>query len=477
MKLPHSCKREEGKGITQKVYDTIFQDEKIAIIGYSGRAINYTAKALGMKTLVVDCFADMDLRRSADEFVYVNLDEYRSSEGNLDNSAAFYLCKETQSQIQKIQHQDYIILGSSFENDLAAWTQVSKVKNYVGNTPSSANKTRNPSSLFPFLTKHEINYPRSVIFRETEKSLDFQVYSNIESSSLKSLKIQEMTENSIYQTLINHITPPFVLKSSKSGGGFGIYLIQSEQEFIERFESLKNFRQPPFLAQEYIQGTAMSCSFLANGSHAKVHTISEQIIGDTRFGCSGKFTYCGNIMNEEISDPLHENNAEITPLLEKIAQGLTEFGELKGSNGIDFVLQQRGNQKLLYFIELNPRFQGTIDLVLASTGENLVYHHIKSSKHRELPVDVGFPDNKTYLKIIYYSPLDFHILVDLQGLDLRDVPLIGSFIPESGPICSNIVIGTDISDAYAKALEDQDLMIRVLGLKSRILDKKEISNQ
>ncbi|MHA1452155.1 MAG: ATP-grasp domain-containing protein, partial [Promethearchaeota archaeon] len=208
-----------------------------------------------------------------------------------------------------------------------------------------------------------------------------------------------------------------------------------------------------------------------------IHTIAEQIIGDTRFGCKGKFTYCGNIMNEEISNPLHKNNLEITPKLEKIAQSLTKFGELKGSNGIDFVLQQRGNQKHLFFIELNPRFQGTIDLVLASTGENLVYHHIKSSKNRELPAEVCFPDEKTYLKIIYYSPLDFHIMVDLQGLEFRDVPLIGSFIPESTPICSNIVIGTDISDAFAKALDDRDLMIRVLGLKSRIPENEEVLNR
>ena len=159
-------------------------------------------------------------------------------------------------------------------------------------------------------------------------------------------------------------------------------------------------------------------------------------------------------MNEEISDPLHENNREITPELKKIARKLTELGDLKGSNGIDFVLQHQNNQNHLYFIELNPRFQGTIDLVLASTGENGVYNHIKCSKDRELPDNVCFPDDKTYLKIIYYSPLDFHIMVDLQGLEFRDVPLIGSFMHQRAPICSNIVIGTDISDAFAKALDD-----------------------
>ena len=70
----------------------------------------------------------MDLRRSADEFTHVNLDLYRSPEGNLDNSAAFYLSQETQLQIQKIQQMDYVILGSSFENDIPAWTQSKQAK-------------------------------------------------------------------------------------------------------------------------------------------------------------------------------------------------------------------------------------------------------------------------------------------------------------------------------------------------------------
>ena len=50
MKLPHSCKREEWKGVPQKATDPIYQEKRIAIIGYSARAINYVAKAIGMKT-------------------------------------------------------------------------------------------------------------------------------------------------------------------------------------------------------------------------------------------------------------------------------------------------------------------------------------------------------------------------------------------------------------------------------------------
>jgi predicted ATP-grasp superfamily ATP-dependent carboligase len=72
------------------------------------------------------------------------------------------------------------------------------------------------------------------------------------------------------------------------------------------------------------------------------------------------------------------------------------------------------------------------------------------------------------MKVIYYSPIDFHIMVDLQGLEFVDVPLIGSYLPEGVPVCSNIISGESYDKALSKALDDRDLMIRVLGLKSRI---------
>ncbi len=65
-------------------------------------------------------------------------------------------------------------------------------------------------------------------------------------------------------------------------------------------------------------------------------------------------------------------------------------------------------------------------------------------------------------------------MVDLQGLEFRDVPLIGTFLPTSAPICSNIVIGDDIDETFGKALEDRDLMVRVMGLKSRISENDPI---
>ncbi len=464
MKVPHSCKRDDWKGVPPLPNDPYLLNKKIAIVGYSVRSLNYVAQYAGLNTLAIDCFADMDLRRLADEFIYVNLEEQRNNEGKLEFSAAQYMAQVLKSHNKRINECDYLIAGSSFENDIDAWKKVASYANYVGNNPTNGFRVRELKQLYPYLSKRSIQYPLSIIFKEKNDGYEYVVYnpSDFVEDRKKIYVSGEITD--FFDNQSDWLSFPCILKSEKSGGGFGVYLINDEKELIETYQNLKKIRSPPYILQEFIDGTPMSCSIIANGIQAKLHTISKQIIGELRFGCKGNFTYCGNIMSEEISNPNHKDNSELSSELNKIAEIVTKFAQLQGSNGIDFVLS--GDQ--VYFMEVNPRFQGTIDLVLASTGENLIQKHLKSIEKGDLPNDACFPDSKVYMKVIYFSPIDFHVLVDLQGLEFRDVPLIGSFIPNGAPLCSNIIIEESVDLAFEKALDDRDLMIRVLGLHSRL---------
>jgi len=469
MQVPHSCKREEGKELQNFAPDPELMGKTAVIVGYSARALNYLAKVTGLRTIVIDCFADMDLRRTADEFIHVDLDRQRNPEGKLENSAAYYLEKEMEYNKEKINNVDYVLLGSSFENDCESWQQASKYSNYLGNIPASAQNLRNPDTLYPFLLRNSISFPKTIVLKHDHDNFVYEIFDPMDSignsatNSVESLKM-------LFEKITELIPPPFVLKPSNSGGGLGIFLIHTLSDFLDKYRILHNIRKPPYLIQEYIQGVPMSCSFFADGKNAKAYTLSHQIIGENRFGCKGLFTYCGNIMNETISNPYNENNEKIFAQVDHIIQLSTDFASLRGSNGLDFVLSQKRSLPQIVFMEINPRFQGTMDLVLESTGQNILQKHIQSIKKHHLPDDVCFLNEQTYMKVIYFSPIDFHIMVDLQGLDFRDVPLIGSFIPNSSPICTNFVIGDSIEDAYTKAFDDRDLMVKVLGLKSRIPD-------
>jgi predicted ATP-grasp superfamily ATP-dependent carboligase len=146
MKTPHSCKRDDWKGVPPVQNTNIYQNKKIAIVGYSVRNLNFVAKYAGFKTLAIDCFADMDLRRLADNFIHVNLDHFRDSDGNLDKSAAFYLSQQIDS-LSNLHTYDVLISGSSFENDIQAWGKISNQPNFLGNEPVIAQRVRNHDKL------------------------------------------------------------------------------------------------------------------------------------------------------------------------------------------------------------------------------------------------------------------------------------------------------------------------------------------
>ncbi|MBU4374222.1 MAG: ATP-grasp domain-containing protein [Euryarchaeota archaeon] len=154
---------------------------------------------------------------------------------------------------------------------------------------------------------------------------------------------------------------PLMLKPKLGSGGMRNMIVRSEEElsiFKERNDACE------FIAQEFVQGMPCSASVISTGDDAVVVALNEQLIGIpwlTRL----PFAYCGNIT------PFHTKfSNEMIHYAEQIA---LEFG-LLGSNGIDFILSENG----IAVIEVNPRFQGSIDTVEQAMGMNIFDAHIKS---------------------------------------------------------------------------------------------------
>ncbi len=128
-----------------------------------------------------------------------------------------------------------------------------------------------------------------------------------------------------------------------------------------------------FLAQEYLEGIPCSASLIGNGNDARVVALNEQLIG-IPWLTGLPFAYCGNIT------PFHSRfNDEMIQYATRIA---SEF-RLVGSNGVDFMLTDKG----LFVLEVNPRFQGSLDTIELSLGINIFDAHVKSFEG-ELPEPV-----------------------------------------------------------------------------------------
>jgi predicted ATP-grasp superfamily ATP-dependent carboligase len=165
---------------------------------------------------------------------------------------------------------------------------------------------------------------------------------------------------------------PLMVKPKAGSGGMKNIIVRNETE-MKNFQNRSDSND--FIAQEFVKGIPCSASLISTGDDAVVVALNEQLIG-TPWLTRIPFAYCGNIT------PFHTKFKE--EMVKYALQIALEF-KLQGSNGIDFMVTDKGVQ----VIEINPRFQGSIDTVELSTGMSIFDAHIRSFDG-ELPELRGF---------------------------------------------------------------------------------------
>ena len=152
------------------------------------------------------------------------------------------------------------------------------------------------------------------------------------------------------------------------------------------------------------------------------------------------FGYCGNII------PLSAIKA-VADVCEDIVEKIVLRFGLVGSNGIDLVISKDGTP---YVIEVNPRFQGTLECVERVLGINLVEAHAKACIQGTLPTVLKKPSIFCTRLISFASQRS--VVPDLSALDeVRDIPLPGVVMEQGEPICSIVAEGTDRDSSLRKA--------------------------
>ena len=231
---------------------------------------------------------------------------------------------ELQDMVESFGDVDAIILGPGFEN--------LELKNILNNTSKIANEAGDKSKLPRKLKSLCIPHPKTEQMDKAD-GLGF----------------------------------PLMIKPRAGSGGMRNIIVRNEAE-LDNFRNLNDLHD--FIAQEFIDGIPCSASLISTGDDSIVVAINEQLIG-TPWLTRIPFAYCGNIT------PFHTKfRDEIVQYAKQIA---IEF-KLLGSNGVDFMVTDNGVQ----VIEINPRFQGSLDTVELSTGVNIFDAHVRSFEG-ELP--------------------------------------------------------------------------------------------
>ncbi len=238
---------------------------------------------------------------------------------------------------------------------------------------------------------------------------------------------------------------PAVIKPRKGAGGVGCRLVSSRAD-LGLEEGL--------IIQEWIEGRPGSVSVIGNGREARAVATNEQIIG-AAFAGAKDFRYSGNIT------PLEPDCPELAEMAEEIISEL----RLVGSNGVDFLLTENGP----VVVEVNPRFQGSLDTVELSTGLNIFKAHLEAFRGilPELPLPASRVPRKTAGRVIFYAQEDLRIgpKLFLEGLagGLTDIPRPGSLIKEGDPVASILATGANRTDVLNLLVDRAAELRRALG--------------
>ncbi len=376
---------------SRKHLGKMHETEKILAIGYSVRHIVCSGSRAGYEMYAADAFGDVDTKRCAKKYLPLN---------------PLQLQADTPRIKEEISKVDGIIIASGFESADFGFLKVEDRGKILGNAPEKTKEVSNKAWLASRLDDLGIAHPLTYTGRE------------------------------IAEEKAKHLHYPVVAKPAYGGGGTANFFCNTENALIQCAKQL-----PEFLYQEYIKGKHASVSLISSKREAISICLNEQLIGLDSLYAPGPFVYCGNV-----SPFVTKFSERVCEIAEEIAM---ELG-LVGSNGIDIVITDEGP----FVIEVNPRFQGTLDTVELSTALNLVDTHVNAIRGDLLVERVKA--KKYAAKAIAFAKQEGMVMGNLN-LDrgwIVDIPEKGRIIKTGEPIATGIGIGDSREEAFVEAMKN-----------------------
>jgi predicted ATP-grasp superfamily ATP-dependent carboligase len=381
-------------------------------------SIAQSANKAGHSVYTIDLFGDLDIKKHLKQSLSI-LQEYgKIQHKDLELSDAFI---KLVKQLIKDNNIDAILLASGLDDENHLLQDLYDLVPILGNDPEKIEKVRNKRNFFNELKKLKIQFPETKFVNNLNEGL---------------LASRDMGF-------------PLVIKPTKGYGGIGIRLCKERKDLQDFF---KNKSDGEWIIQEHVPGTPASISIIADGTKSKALSLNEQFLGIKEFGQREEFGFSGNIVPLEINGNLLQRCEELTNKI------VAKFG-LKGSNGIDLIISDQSDE--INIIEVNPRFQATLECIERYLGVNLVDLHLKACNHGELPTNLNRPRSKFVGRVILYSKSNIKT-PNLVKFDFtRDISNSGSEISEGEPICSLIIDSSSRKEClleaknYAKMIYDE----------------------
>ncbi len=222
---------------------------------------------------------------------------------------------------------------------------------------------------------------------------------------------------------------PAMVKPRSGSGGWRNMVVFCEAEKRAWDEA---FNHAPAITQEVVSGAPCSVCCVADGSRARAIAVNEQLL---RGSGRAEYGFCGSVT------PLRDSRAG---LLGGIGEKIAAASGCRGTVGIDFVLGDRA-----WAIEVNPRFQATLDTVEMAAGVNLFSLHARACGG-SLPAE-RTRAGRVAVRTIVFAERDMVMKEDLSRFSpaVADIPWPGTEFEEGQAVISVFGQGADREEAFA----------------------------
>lgn len=375
----------------QPVYYLNEFNMRILVIGVNTRHIACSAVRAGHTVHTLSIFNDLDLMECASKAIVCSIPDVHHID--LDEIAA---------AISSLLPADGVVLGPGFEH-LEHW-----IRNIID--------------------------PKIPVFNNSPQTI-----ANMSNKVWLAHKFKEMDIRHPYTLPLASITTPedwtagypAMIKPITGAGGIENILVHDACDFTKLLLKI-GANKDRYLIQEFVKGTLSSVSVISTGQQAIAIAVNEQLAG-LEWLTRMPFAYCGNITPYE---------SGYSKLMCDTAVKLAVEFQLKGTNGVDFIITEQGPVVL----EINARFQGSIDTVEKATGVNVFQAHINAFENI-LPAPVRY---RYYsIKTIFFASRRFtvskkvyeYLLQCLQSGNGADVPPEGTVFEIHEPVVSFVSCG------------------------------------
>jgi len=395
----------------------------VLVVGVDLVALAVSARAAGYQVYAADYFGDVDLRRVCHKCLSIVEQKPGKTCGKIESNLSSEAFLKMVELLLRGNRIDAALLSSGLDDSFDVLERLNDLVPILGNSPDTIRKVRGKTIFFEELKRLRIPHPKTVVvhgFGEARKAA-------------------------------KEIGYPVVLKPSSGFGGVGIREVKNPRELKRVFQEFSPLDEG-VLVQERLYGVHASVSFIASRGDVEVLTLNEQLVGLHEAKQREPFGYCGNTVPLNVSKPTAERCKRI---VKKLA---LHFG-LKGSNGVDLVISEDG---VPHVVEVNPRFQGTLECVEQTLGINLVKTHVEACVHGVLS---RFSQQKSSFctRLVLYAPCRV-VAPDLTPLrEVRDVPLPGTIIEDGEPLCSVVTKGSSRHASFSRAVKLAGLIYKMLG--------------